>query len=139
MSREAARSGLSLVKEETVCHRILIMADSRTYDSRISREGRATVPAEVRRALGVKAGDHIHFVVEGSDVRVVTGRALTVELWANNHGGDGGDSVAAVREARTQDAEASLDRHSAMASAEPDPRSDDEVEAAILGSLDSSA
>ena len=96
------------------------------------------MPVEVRRALGVKAGDHIHFVVDGDDVRVVTGRALTVELWANNHGGDGGDSADAVREARLQDAEVSLGRWPAIESAEPDARSDDEVEAAILGSLGSS-
>lgn len=111
------------------------MAKSQTYDSKISREGRATVPAEVRRALGVTAGDRIQFVVAGGDVRVVTPQALTVEIWANNHGGDGGDSAEAVREARTADVEAVADKWTAIAAAEPDPRTDEEVEAEVLASL----
>jgi AbrB family looped-hinge helix DNA binding protein len=112
------------------------MADTRTFDSTISREGRATVPAPVRRALGVRPGDVIHFVVDGDDVRVVTGRALTVEMWSKNHAADSGDAADAVRQARDADAESASDRWAAMEAAEPDGRSDEEVEAAILAELE---
>ena len=73
-------------------------------------------------------------MVDGSDVRVVTGRALTVEMWANNHGGDGGDSADDVREARTQDV-LKAETGGAVNEAAPDPTHDEEVEAEILTRL----
>ena len=113
------------------------MTQISTFDSKISREGRATVPAEVRRALGVTAGDRIQFVVDGGDVRVVTGRALTIEIWANNHGGDAGDSSEDVRAARTEDNLTAKSKWGLIAESEsePDPRPDEEVEAQLLASL----
>lgn len=93
------------------------------------------MPAEVRRALGVSAGDLIQFVVDGGDVRLVTPRALTVEIWANNHGGDGGDSPEDVRAVRTADSEAAEDKWAAISEAQSDARSDAQVEADLLASL----
>ncbi|HEX5505756.1 MAG TPA: AbrB/MazE/SpoVT family DNA-binding domain-containing protein [Thermomicrobiales bacterium] len=38
------------------------------FVSTITGKGRVTIPAEVRRALGVAAGDRIAFVIEGERV-----------------------------------------------------------------------
>jgi bifunctional DNA-binding transcriptional regulator/antitoxin component of YhaV-PrlF toxin-antitoxin module len=112
----------------------------RTYDSKISREGRASVPSEVRRALGVRAGDVIHFVMDDKGVRVVTAKTLTAEIWANNHSATadadaGVDSADHVRAERAADAEAVADKWAALSDAEPDDRSDTQVEADLLASL----
>lgn len=37
----------------------------------VTRKGQITVPAEIRRALGLKQGDKIAFVVVGDQVRLV--------------------------------------------------------------------
>ena len=48
------------------------------------------------------------FIVDGDQVRIVSAEQLLVQTWANNHGGDAGDSVAEVRAARERDTD--LDR-----------------------------
>ena len=37
----------------------------------VSPKGRATVPAEIRRALGLRSGDKLAFVVDGGEVKMV--------------------------------------------------------------------
>jgi len=37
----------------------------------ITRKGQVTIPAEVRKSLGLKEGDRVEFVVEGQAIRVV--------------------------------------------------------------------
>jgi len=37
----------------------------------VTRKGQVTVPAEIRRALGIKEGDRVAFVMEGDEVRLV--------------------------------------------------------------------
>jgi len=37
----------------------------------VTRKGQITIPAEIRRALGLKQGDKIAFVVVGDQVRLV--------------------------------------------------------------------
>ena len=73
--------------------------------SRLTREGRATVPAAARKALGASAGDRLVFIVDGDQVRIVSADQVLAQTWANNHGGDAGDSVADVRAARERDAD----------------------------------
>jgi len=44
----------------------MIKASSKTsYSSSLSSKGQVTVPQEIRRRLGVDAGDRIEFVIEG--------------------------------------------------------------------------
>jgi antitoxin PrlF len=38
--------------------------------TRLTAKHQTTIPAEVRRALGLKAGDHVAFSVEGRAVRL---------------------------------------------------------------------
>ena len=39
--------------------------------STLTRKGQVTIPAEVRRRLGLHPGDHVGFVVDGDEVRLV--------------------------------------------------------------------
>ena len=79
------------------------MAEARVDGSPVSPEGRVVIPAEIRRAVGISPGDRVHFVLTGGEVRLVSPRQLTMAVWANNHGGDTGDSVEYLRQARTED------------------------------------
>jgi AbrB family looped-hinge helix DNA binding protein len=47
-----------------------------TKRAKITSKGQITVPHEIRRALGVRAGDHLLFEQKGSEIRV---RALKVD------------------------------------------------------------
>lgn len=46
----------------------------RRFDSAITQRGQVTLPAEVRRVLGVKPRERVTFEVEGNQVRVVPSR-----------------------------------------------------------------
>ena len=79
------------------------MANKTEYDTKLSAEGRVVIPAEVRRILGVEVGGQLLFVVEGQQVHLVTPRLLAEQVWANNQGGDRGDSAADIRVFRDAD------------------------------------
>lgn len=71
--------------------------------STINAQGRIVIPADVRRALGLHAGDRVDFVVGIDGVRLVTARMAAQNIWANNTGGDAGNSTADVRAYREAD------------------------------------
>lgn len=109
-------------------------------DTKVSPEGRVVIPIEVRRALEVARGGRVRFVLEDGQVHVVSSRTLAVELWANNHGGDTGDSVADVRAARSQDRDVEAQNQGRVASdlrssANRDQRSDEEVAADLMAAV----
>lgn len=69
--------------------------------------------------------------------QVVTAQSLLLAVWANNHGGDAGDSAADVRRARERDVEvatAKWDRVAAVVEAES--RTEEEIESGLLASLE---
>lgn len=112
------------------------MANGTEYDTKLSAEGRVVIPAEVRRVLGVDPGGQVIFVVDGQKVRVVTPRLLIEQVWANNEGGDGGDSAADVRALRDEDSRATDARWERIeAEAQTDVRSDEDVIADLLSGL----
>lgn len=43
---------------------------SQHYQSRMTSKGQVTIPAELRKALGLKSGDRVEFVQENGSVRV---------------------------------------------------------------------
>lgn len=112
------------------------MAPSLDIDTRLSSEGRVVVPAAVRTVLGIGPGDRVRFVVEDGEVRLVTAKSLLVAVWANNHGGDGGDSVADLRRTREADVTRSIAKWDRVAShLQADARSEDEIEEGLLDQL----
>lgn len=112
------------------------MAVKFDVDTKVSNEGRVVIPAAVRSALGIGPGDRVRFVLEDGEVKLVTARSLMFAVWANNHGGDAGDSVADVRAERRADSErseAKWDRLAALEAAET--RTEDQIEASLLEKL----
>ena len=106
----------------------------KAFLSKLTPENRATVPAAARAALGAKAGDRLLFLVDGDEVRVVRAASLVHQLWANNRGGEDGDSVEDVRAMRQRDAASATDAARFQAE-EEDTRSDEEVAAELLAGL----
>ncbi len=79
---------------------------------KVSSKYQLTLPAEVRRALGVKPGDTVRYEVEEGELRVSVVRPdirrVLEELWAGHdttplHEELGGDAVAYVRKQRGWD------------------------------------
>jgi AbrB family looped-hinge helix DNA binding protein len=100
----------------------------------INQQGRVVVPVEVRSALGLEPGDRVDFVLEDGVVRLVTAQMLAAAVWANNHGGDTGDSTRDVRAARSRDQTVAAARRartrSTASDADKDPTATD-----LLGAL----
>jgi antitoxin PrlF len=42
----------------------------------ITRKGQVTVPAEIRRELGLKQGDKVAFIIDDGEVRLVPGGSV---------------------------------------------------------------
>lgn len=99
-------------------------AEELLIESRVNAQGRVVIPAEVRKYLGLQGEGTIQFMVGADDgVRIVTPEMLRFTMWANNEGGDGGDSSMDMRLMRDEDAESLLGDDVV----EHDPRSDDEL------------
>ena len=115
------------------------MVERVELDTKVSPEGRVVIPIEVRRALDVARGGRVRFVLEEGEVRVVSSHTLAVALWANNHGGNAGDSVADVRAARNQDRDVEEQNQRRVASdlhsSARDQRNDDEVAADLMAAV----
>jgi AbrB family looped-hinge helix DNA binding protein len=47
------------------------------YTSVMTRKGQITVPAEIRRTLGLKEGDRVSFIQDGDDIRLVPTGSIT--------------------------------------------------------------
>ena len=104
--------------------------------SRLSKESRLVIPANVRKHLDLSPGDVVAFLVEGSAVRIVSSRALRTAVWANNRGGEAGDSTRDVREQRIRDQKADQDSAAAMEAADHiDRRTEDEITADLMAQL----
>jgi AbrB family looped-hinge helix DNA binding protein len=112
------------------------MAERLDIDTKLSAEGRVVVPAAVRQVLGVHAGDRLRFVVEDGQVKLVTAQSLLFAVWANNHGGDAGNSVVDVRRERLADVASFDDKLARVdAAAAAEVRSEAEIEAGLLAQL----
>lgn len=95
------------------------------------------VPAAVRAVLGVAPGDRVRFVVQDGEVKLVTARSLLAAVWANNHGGDAGDSVTDVRRWRQEDLTRDSAKWDRLASAAAvDDRDDEVLEESLFAQLE---
>lgn len=106
------------------------------FDTKVTQEGRIFLPANARAALGIKPGDRVHLIVHEGEARIVTAQALLNAVWANNHGGDAGDSTKDLRQTRRADqarAAEKWDRIERVAA--QDNRSEAEIESGLLSAL----
>lgn len=75
-----------------------------TATTKLNDQCRLVVPKEIRQALGVTAGDQIIFTLKGNnEVSLTSPQAIRRTVWANNHGGDAGDSTLDIRAQRIAD------------------------------------
>lgn len=64
---------------------------ARKYQSRMTRKGQVTIPAELRKELGLKEGDRVEFVRENGSLHIRkpdsvvlrTARSVIPPPWAN--------------------------------------------------------
>ena len=107
------------------------------YDTKISPEGRMVIPAEVRKALGLTAGDRVRLVLEAGEVHLVSARTMAASLWTNNTGSGAEDSVADVRAFRIGDRAVSDARSASQSSAQtvPDLRSEEQIADDLMSAL----
>jgi len=108
-----------------------------TVDGKINAEGRVVVPVSIRRLLGVGSGDRLLFVTDDAgNVRLTSVKAMIEAVWANNHGGEAGDSGEGVRSLRDADHQQELDQMQEISEQDAaDTRTDDEVAAALFADL----
>lgn len=81
----------------------------RVAEGKVSSKFQLTIPAEIRDAMGLKAGDTVRYELDDSglrvgvvrpDIREVLARIVTPEVQAAIHEETGGDAVAYVRRMR---------------------------------------
>jgi AbrB family looped-hinge helix DNA binding protein len=72
-------------------------------ESKVSAEGRVSIPADIRHRLGLQPGDRVQFVLDEDGVRLVTARSLAEAVWARNTGGDALDAGEVIRATREAD------------------------------------
>ena len=61
----------------------------KVYDARIMAKGQVTIPENVRQALGVEGGDRVTFIVDGSDVRMVSSAVYALRRFQDQMSGEG--------------------------------------------------
>jgi bifunctional DNA-binding transcriptional regulator/antitoxin component of YhaV-PrlF toxin-antitoxin module len=108
-----------------------------TFEGKLNAEGRVVVPVAIRRLLGVSSGDRLLFVSDADgNVRLTSVKAVIHGVWANNHGGDGGDSGEDVRRMREADRTRELEQLQDISQQDAlDDRTDDEVANGLFASL----
>ena len=109
-----------------------------TFEGKLNPEGRVVVPAAIRRLLGVGSGDRLLFVSDAQGRELLTSaKELIHAVWANNHGGDGGDSGEDVRRMRDSDRQYELQQAQEISKQDSlDERTDSEVGDALFAALD---
>jgi AbrB family looped-hinge helix DNA binding protein len=48
--------------------------------AKVMAKGQVTIPADVRKALGVSEGDRVSFVVDGNNVRIVNAALFAMQM-----------------------------------------------------------
>ena len=58
---------------------------------RVTQKGQVTIPLEVRRALGIRAGSDVQFKLEGDGARLVVDQARAASEIASMRGAGSGE------------------------------------------------
>ena len=56
--------------------------------AKVMAKGQVTIPADVRKALGVAEGDRVSFVVDGNSVRIVNAAIFAMQMLQNELSGE---------------------------------------------------
>lgn len=56
--------------------------------AKVMAKGQVTIPADVRKALGVAEGDRVSFVVDGNNVRIVNAALFATQMLQSELNGE---------------------------------------------------
>ena len=56
--------------------------------AKVMAKGQVTIPADVRKALGVAEGDRVSFVVDGNSVRIVNAAIFAMQMLQSEFSGE---------------------------------------------------
>ena len=56
--------------------------------AKVMAKGQVTIPADVRKVLGVGEGDRVSFVVDGNNVRLVNAAVFAMQMLQKELGGE---------------------------------------------------
>lgn len=56
--------------------------------AKVMAKGQVTIPADVRKALGVAEGDRVSFVVDGNNVRIVNAALFAMQMLQSELNGE---------------------------------------------------
>ena len=59
--------------------------------AKVMAKGQVTIPADVRKALGVSEGDRVTFIVDGEDVRIVNAAVFAMKMLQKEFAGVAAD------------------------------------------------
>ena len=54
-----------------------------TYSSKVTTDGRITIPKDIREILGVTSGDSITFIADSNSVRIVNSAIYAMQVLQN--------------------------------------------------------
>lgn len=116
------------------------MVDVSEYHTTVSSQGRVVLPAGLRKALGLQAGDTLSLSLDQDGiVRMVTARQLANNLWAAYADADeapAGTTAAQLRDLRDADLAQTEVKHGAISARRAAvDRSEEELEAELLADL----
>jgi AbrB family looped-hinge helix DNA binding protein len=125
---------------DTFVGRMSSMVDTREFHTTLSSQGRLVLPAELRRALDLHAGDVLSLTLDQEGVvRLMTARQLANQLWAAYADAEEapvGTAAMQLREMRDAEAAKLTTKHERIsarrAAAE---RTEDELEAELMADL----
>lgn len=120
--------------------RLAFMVAIAEYHTTVSSQGRVVLPAGLRKALDLHAGDTLNLSLEPDGVvRMVTARQLANNLWAAYADADeapAGTAAAHLRESRAADTARAASKYQTISARRASvDRSESELESELLADL----
>ena len=72
---------------------------SLTFDAKVMSKGQVTIPKKVRDILGIKTGDRVTFIIEGSSARLVNSAVYVLERFQEQMKGEAENAGLTTEEA----------------------------------------
>ena len=72
---------------------------SLTFDAKVMSKGQVTIPKKVRDILGIKTGDRVTFIIDGSSARLVNSAVYALERFQEQTKGEAENAGLTTEEA----------------------------------------
>ena len=72
---------------------------SLTFDAKVMSKGQVTIPKKVRDILGIKTGDRVTFIIDGSSARLVNSAVYVLERFQEQMKGEAENAGLTTEEA----------------------------------------